>query len=88
MEGISDTVIFVIHLIVGFVLVYFAIRAYKKTKYIPMALLAIGFTLLVLGETITEDIFPSLADDLYGKYLDEIFEIAGFLILIWAVKKS
>jgi len=88
MEGFSDTLLFVIHIIVGFVLVYYAIRAYKRTKYFPMALLAIGFTLLVFGETISENILPSLEGSTYGTFIDEGFEIAGFLILIWAVKKS
>ena len=85
---ISDNIVFVIHLIVGFVLVYFAIRAFKRTKYIPMVLLAVGFILLVVGETIPGHIFPNLENDVYGKYFDDAFEIAGFLVLIWAVKKS
>jgi len=36
-------VMMVLHLIVGFVLVYFAARAFKKTKYPPMALLVLDF---------------------------------------------
>jgi hypothetical protein len=75
------------HLIVGFLLVFFAAKAFKRTKYPPMLLLVIGFTLLVLGETVIEDAFSFLGDDLQ-KYIEEGFEIAGFIVLIWAVKKS
>jgi hypothetical protein len=75
------------HLIAGFLLVFFAAKAFKRTKYPPMLLLVIGFTLLVLGETIIEDAFSFLQSDL-EKYIEEGFEIAGFIVLIWAVKKS
>jgi hypothetical protein len=75
------------HLIVGFLLVFFAAKAFKRTKYPPMLLLVIGFTLLVLGETVIEDAFSFLESDLQ-KYIEEGFEIAGFIVLIWAVKKS
>jgi hypothetical protein len=75
------------HLIAGFLLVFFAAKAFKRTKYPPMLLLVIGFTLLVLGETVIEDAFSFLESDLQ-KYIEEGFEIAGFIVLIWAVKKS
>ena len=47
-------IILVIHLIVGLALVYLATKAFKKTKYPPMAFLAIGFALIVVGDTIIE----------------------------------
>jgi hypothetical protein len=80
-------IILAAHLIVGFLLVFFAAKAFKRTKYPPMLLLVIGFTLLVLGETVIEDAFSFLESDLQ-KYIEEGFEIAGFIVLIWAVKKS
>ncbi|MBI3622556.1 hypothetical protein HY212_00560 [Candidatus Pacearchaeota archaeon] len=75
------------HLVAGFLLVFFAAKAFKRTKYPPMLLLVIGFTLLVLGETVIEDAFSFLENGLQ-KYIEEGFEIAGFIVLIWAVKKS
>jgi len=75
------------HLVAGFLLVFFAAKAFKRTKYPPMLLLVIGFTLLVLGETVIEDAFSFLESGLQ-KYIEEGFEIAGFIVLIWAVKKS
>lgn len=52
-----------------------------------MALLVIGFTLLVLGETVIEYIFAFAGENL-GKIIEEGFEISGFIVLIIAVKKS
>ncbi|MDE1765288.1 MAG: hypothetical protein KGI27_03320 [Thaumarchaeota archaeon] len=76
------------HLIVGFLLVFFAARAFKRTRYPPMLLLVIGFTLLIIGETVIEDTFSFLQSEDLQKIIEEGFEIAGFLVLILAVKKS
>lgn len=76
------------HLIVGFLLVFFAAKAFKKTRFQPMLLLVIGFTLLVIGETVIEDAFSFLQNENLQKIIEEGFEIAGFLVLILAVKKS
>jgi hypothetical protein len=81
-------IVLTIHLIVGFFLVFLALKAFKKTRYIPMALLAIGFTILVLGDTILGDVLSPFmrAEDV--DVIEEIIEISGFLVLIWAVKRS
>lgn len=84
----SDIAITVVHLIVGFILVFYAAKAYKKTKYPPMLLLVAGFTVLVLGETIVEDAFYFIANKFVQGAIAEAFEIVGFIILIVAVKKS
>jgi len=85
--SITNYVLLAAHIIVGFILVFFATRAFKRTKYFPMALLVIGFTLLVLGETVIEYIF-SFTGENFGKIIEEGFEITGFIVLIIAVKKS
>ena len=85
---ITNFLILAIHLIVGFMLVFFAIKAYKKTKFPPMLLLVVGFTLLVLGETIIGDAFSFINDQEVQDIIEEAFEIAGFIVLIIAVKKS
>ena len=85
---ITNYLILAIHLIVGFILVFYAVKAYKKTKYAPMLLLVIGFTLLVLGETIIGDAFSFVNDQEVQDIIEEAFEIAGFIVLILAVKKS
>ena len=72
----------------GFVLVYFAMRAFKKTKYPPMALLALGFSLIVIGDTIIGDIASVFEDQIIGEIVEESVEIAGFIVLILAVKRS
>jgi hypothetical protein len=76
------------HLIVGFVLVFYAAKAFKRTKYTPMMLLVVGFTLLVIGETLIENAFSFLNNEDLQKIIEEGFEIAGFIVLILAVKKS
>ena len=90
MEELSTThyVLLAAHLIVGFLLVFFAAKAFKRTKYQPMILLVIGFALLVLGETVMEYAFAFLENENLQKIIEEAFEIAGFIVLIIAVKKS
>ena len=85
---VTDIIITIIHLIVGFILVFYAAKAYKKTKYPPMLLLVAGFSILVLGETVIEDFFNFLNDNFLQEIIAESFEIVGFVILILAVKKS
>ena len=80
--------ILAIHLIVGFALVYFAAKAFRKTKYPPMLYLVIGFSLVVVGDTIIGDLLAFLGDSAVQEIIEESVEIAGFLVLILAVKKS
>ncbi|MDE1763648.1 MAG: hypothetical protein KGH88_05330 [Thaumarchaeota archaeon] len=90
MVDLSTThyVLLAAHLIVGSLLVFFAAKAFKRTRYPPMLLLVIGFTLLIIGETVIEDTFSFLQSENLQKIIEEGFEIAGFLVLILAVKKS
>jgi len=85
---ITEYILLAAHLIAGFLLVFFSAKAFKRTKYKPMILLAIGFTLLVLGETVVEYAFAFLQNESLQKIIEEGFEIAGFIVLIIAVKKS
>ena len=85
---ITDVIITAAHLIAGFILVFYAAKAYKKTKFPPMLYLLIGFAVLVLGGTIIEDFFGFLNNDPLEEMIAESFEIVGFIILILAVKKS
>lgn len=80
--------ILIIHLIVGFVLVYFALKAFKKTRYPPMMFLAIGFALIVLGDTVIGDLAESLNNETIAEVIEEGIEIGGFIVLILSVKRS
>lgn len=80
--------VLILHLIAGLVLVYLAIKAFKKTKYPPMALLAIGFSLIVIGDTIIGDLMEFFEQGVFGEVLTEGIEILGFIVLILAVKRS
>ena len=83
-----DYIILAIHLIVGFALVYFAAKAFHKTKYPPMLLLVIGFSLLVIGDTVIDDLLSFTVNSKILEWMEESIEIAGFLVLIFAVKRS
>ena len=52
-----------------------------------MALLAIGFSLIVVGDTILGDVLSFLEQDIL-ETIEESIEIAGFVVLILAVKRS
>jgi hypothetical protein len=79
--------IVLIHVLVGFLLVYFAAKAYKKTKYMPMLLLTLGFFLIVIGDTILGDLL-GISNKNLQDMIEEITEISGFVLVIIAVIKS
>jgi len=81
-------IILAIHVLVGFILVFFSLKAFKKTKYPPMALLAVGFALIVLGDTVIGDFLDIVTDTSTGDIIEELIEISGFIVLILAVKRS
>ncbi|NOJ27034.1 MAG: hypothetical protein DA330_03370 [Nitrososphaera sp.] len=83
-----DTIILLIHLAVGFFLVFLAAKAFKKTRYPPMGLLAIGFSMIVLGDTVVGDAISGIASEGVKDVVEELIEISGFVVLILAVKKS
>ena len=80
-------IIVFVHIILGFLLVYFAARAFKRTRYIPMIYLALGFLLITIGDTIIGDFTESL-DEGSRDIIEEIVEISGFVLVIFAVIKS
>jgi hypothetical protein len=53
-----------------------------------MALLALGFSLIVLGDTIIGDVLEFFMDPTMADTISELIEIPGFIILILAVKRS
>ena len=87
-SNMTEYMLLAAHLLVGFLLVFFSAKAFKRTKYKPMILLAIGFSLVVLGETIVEYALAFLQNDSLQKIIEEGVEISGFIVLILAVKKS
>ena len=80
-------VIVLVHILVGLLLVYFAARAYKRTKYFPMLLLTFGFFLIVFGDTILGD-FLNIDIKIAGDMYEELIETSGFILVIIAVIKS
>jgi len=83
----SYFVIVTIHILVGFLLVFIAARAYKRTKFIPMLFLTFGFFLIVIGDTVLGD-FLNINEESTIKMIEELTEISGFMLVIIAVIKS
>jgi hypothetical protein len=79
--------IVIVHVLVGFLLVYFAAKAYKKTKFMPMLFLTLGFFLIVIGDTLLGDLL-GISDKNLQNMIEEITEISGFVLVIIAVIKS
>ena len=77
----------IVHVLVGFLLVYFAAKAYKKTKFMPMLYLTLGFFLIVIGDTLLGDLL-GINDKNIQNMIEEITEISGFALVIIAVIKS
>ena len=76
-----------VHIFLGFLLVFFAARAYKRSRYTPMIYLAGGFILITLGDTIIGDSLAFLEQETRD-IVEEIVEISGFVLVIFAVFKS
>ena len=79
--------IVIVHVLIGFLLVYFAAKAYKKTKFTPMLFLTLGFFLIVIGDTLLGDLL-GINDKNIQNMIEEITEISGFVLVIIAVIKS
>ena len=52
-----------------------------------MALLAVGFSLIVIGDSLLGDVLGLLDHDIL-EIIEESMEIVGFAVLILAVKRS
>ena len=80
-------VIVIIHILVGFFLVFVAAKAYKKTKYLPMLYLTFDFFLIVIGNTFLGDLF-NITDKNTVEIIEKLTEVSGFILVIIAVIKS
>ncbi|HXT83164.1 MAG TPA: hypothetical protein VN704_02360 [Verrucomicrobiae bacterium] len=81
-------ILVIIHVFIGFLVVYFAIKAFNRSKYVPMLYLALGFSLIVIGDTIIGDLIHFENDEKIIDIIEEIIEISGFMFVIIAVIKS
>jgi hypothetical protein len=79
--------IVIIHIFVGFLLVYFSAKAFKKTKYLPMLYLTFGFLAFTIGDTIIGDLL-NFENHSSQEIVEELVEISGFVLVIIAVIKS
>jgi drug/metabolite transporter (DMT)-like permease len=85
MSLLVDIIISIVHLIVGSVLLFFAARAYMRTRLTSVFYSMLGFAIIVLGHLLFDIYYFSNREHLR---LDEIFDNVGFILLIIALKKS
>ena len=81
-------ILVIIHVFIGFLVVYFTIKAFNRSKYVPMLYLALGFSLIVIGDTVIGDLIHFENDEKIINIIEEITEISGFIFVIIAVIKS
>lgn len=75
----------IIRVAIGGLIVLLAYKAYKRTGYSPMLLVAIGFGLIGVASTVIEEALKAFE---HARLLSEITEIAGLVILVIAIKRS
>jgi hypothetical protein len=84
-EKMVNIIIDIVHFIVGFTLLYMAVRSYLKTRIPAMLYLVLGFALITFGHLSLDIYFY------YNIYINstysELFDILGLSALIIAVKK-
>lgn len=77
-------------LIFGGVVVYYAYRAYGKTKSQAMLLLAIGFAVITLGALVAGILYNFVA----GTALDTVLtlqaysQVVGFFIIVYSLARA
>ncbi len=82
---LEDIIVSIVHLIVSSVLLFFAVRAYLRTKLVSVFYTMLGFATIVIGHLFF-DVFYNNSAELWR--LDEIFDDIGFIMFIIALKKS
>jgi hypothetical protein len=75
----------IVRMAVGGVIVLFAYRAYERTGYSPMILVALGFGLIGIASTAVEEILRGLE---HARLLSELTEILGLIVLVVAIRRS
>lgn len=75
----------IVRVALGGIIVLLAYKAYRKTGYSPMILVALGFGLLGVVSAVVEEAFKAFE---HARLLAEITEILGLAILVVAIKRS
>jgi len=79
----------VLILVFGGVVVYFASRAYRRTKSISMALLGLGFGCVAAGAVAAGILFNLNTGDLSTPITVQAYSQAvGFLVIVYSLSKA
>jgi hypothetical protein len=76
-------------LIFGGVVVYYASRAYGRTKSQAMLLLAIGFACVAIGAVVAGIIYNTNPSDLSTPITVQAYsQVVGFLVIVYSLAKA
>ena len=76
-------------LIFGGVVVFFAVRAYRRTKSQAMLLLAIGFSFVTAGAVVAGILFNFITADLSTvETIQATSQAVGFLIIVYSLARA
>lgn len=82
---LEDIIVSIVHFIVSSILLFFAVRAYLRTKLPSVFYSMLGFAIIGIGHLLF-DVF--YYNNVELERLDEIFDDIGFIMFIIALKKS
>ncbi len=82
---LEDIIVSAVHVIVSSILLFFAVRAYLRTKLPSVFYSMLGFAIIVMGYLVFDLVYFNNNE---LKRLDEVFDDIGFIMLIIALKKS
>jgi len=76
-------------LVFGGIVVYYALRAYNRTKSQAMLLLGIGFAFVTLGAVVAGVLFNFTGSDLTAvETFQASFQAIGFLVIVLSLAKA
>ena len=82
---LEDTILSIVHFTLGSILVFFAAKAYLRTKHSSIFYSMLGFALIVVGHALFEIYFY---DNTGIWKFDKILDILVLIAFIIAVKES
>jgi heme/copper-type cytochrome/quinol oxidase subunit 3 len=76
-------------LIFGGVVVFYAMRAYRRTKSQAMLLLAVGFACVAIGALVAGVIYNLNTGDLSTPITVQAYsQVVGFLVIVYSLAKA
>jgi hypothetical protein len=72
--------------VIGIVIVYFAVKGYRKTKSKSLLFLALGFLIVTVGAVAAGVLFELLNYDLVTvEAIEAAITAAGFLVIVYSI---